>query len=199
MKKLLLLSLALLLASCAPSRVEPTVTTKGFSAFNGLYTKVSSRTLSTPVPKPITVSFDGDWDIQTSYFSLEKNLAFFTCEKDGQHIQLRGMNTIDLYRDPTFTIEKNVTEDAFVKYYLQWDHDFWKSKRETLVQSTSSAPIFNAEKSYGVIKTVNGEFQRCVLAAVVEDAFYMMTGDAIGSSDDICETLASIWNSRKPF
>ena len=85
------------------------------------------------------------------------------------------MNTIDLYRDPTFTIEKNVTEDAFVKYYLQWDHDFWKSKRETLVQSTSSAPIFNAEKSYGVIKTVNGEFQRCVLAAVVEDAFYMMT------------------------
>ena len=199
MKKLFLVALIFLLAACAPSRVKPTITTNSVSAFNGLYTKILSTKLNVPVPKPLSFKFSGEWNIKTDYFSLEKNLAFFTCEKDGQHIQLRGMNTIDLYRDPTFTIEKNVTEAAFVKYHLQYDHDLWKSKRETLVQSTSSAPIFNAEKSYGVIKTVNGEFQRCVLAAVVEDAFYMMTGDAIGSSDDICETLASIWNSRKPF
>ena len=199
MKKLLLLSIALLLASCAPSRVEPTVTTKGISAFNGLYTKVSSRTLSTPVPKPITVSFDGDWDIQTSYFSLEKNLAFFMCTKEPEHIQFRGMRIEDLYRDATFTVSKNAPEEKFIKFYLQWDHNFWANRQEKMKNGKVSGPTFNSEKKYGTIKTVNGEYQRCVLAAVVEDALFMMTGEAVGSDKDICQTEAEIWESHESF
>ena len=199
MKKLLLLPFALLLASCAPSRVEPTVTTKGFSAFNGLYTKVSSRTLSTPVPKPITVSFDGDWDIQTSYFSLEKNLAFFMCTKEPEHIQFRGMRIEDLYRDATFTVNKNAPEEKFIKFYLQWDHNFWATRQEKMKNGKVSGPTFNSEKKYGTIRTVNGEYQRCVLAAVVEDALFMMTGEAVSSDKDICQTEAEIWESHESF
>ncbi|WP_163438417.1 hypothetical protein [Fibrobacter succinogenes] len=199
MKKLLLLPFALLLASCAPSRVEPTVTTKGFSAFNGLYTKVSSRTLSTPVPKPITVSFDGDWDIQTSYFSLEKNLAFFMCTKEPEHIQFRGMRIEDLYRDATFTVNKNAPEEKFIKFYLQWDHNFWATRQEKMKNGKVSGPAFNSEKKYGTIRTVNGEYQRCVLAAIVEDALFMMTGEAVGSDKDICQTEAEIWESHESF
>ena len=199
MKKLLLLPFALLLASCAPSRVEPTVTTKGFSAFNGLYTKVSSRTLSTPVPKPISVSFDGDWDIQTSYFSLEKNLAFFMCTKEPEHIQFRGMRIEDLYRDATFTVDKNASEEKFIKFYLQWDHDFWAAKQEKVKNGNVTGPTFNSEKKYGTIKTVNGEYQRCILAAVVEDAIFMMTGEAVSSDKDICQTEAEIWESHESF
>jgi hypothetical protein len=199
MKKLLLLPFALLLASCAPSRVEPTVTTKGISAFNGLYTKVSSRTLSTPVPKPITVSFDGDWDIQTSYFSLEKNLAFFMCTKEPEHIQFRGMRIEDLYRDATFTVNKNAPEEKFIKFYLQWDHNFWATRQEKMKNGKVSGPTFNSEKKYGTIRTVNGEYQRCVLAAIVEDALFMMTGEAVNSDKDICETEAEIWESRESF
>lgn len=199
MKKLLLLPFALLLASCAPSRVEPTVTTKGISAFNGLYTKVSSRTLSTPVPKPITVSFDGDWDIQTSYFSLEKNLAFFMCTKEPEHIQFRGMRIEDLYRDATFTVNKNAPEEKFIKFYLQWDHNFWATRQEKMKNGKVSGPTFNSEKKYGTIRTVNGEYQRCVLAAVVEDALFMMTGEAVSSDKDICQTEAEIWENRESF
>ncbi len=199
MKKLLLLPFALLLASCAPSRVEPTVTTKGISAFNGLYTKVSSRTLSTPVPKPITVSFDGDWDIQTSYFSLEKNLAFFMCTKEPEHIQFRGMRIEDLYRDATFTVNKNAPEEKFIKFYLQWDHNFWATRQEKMKNGKVSGPTFNSEKKYGTIRTVNGEYQRCVLAAIVEDALFMMTGEAVGSDKDICQTEAEIWESHESF
>lgn len=190
---------ALLLASCAPSRVEPTVTTKGISAFNGLYTKVSSRTLSTPVPKPITVSFDGDWDIQTSYFSLEKNLAFFMCTKEPEHIQFRGMRIEDLYRDATFTVNKNAPEEKFIKFYLQWDHNFWATRQEKMKNGKVSGPTFNSEKKYGTIRTVNGEYQRCVLAAIVEDALFMMTGEAVGSDKDICQTEAEIWESHESF
>lgn len=190
---------ALLLASCAPSRVEPTVTTKGFSAFNGLYTKVSSRTLSTPVPKPISVNFDGDWDIQTTYYSLEKNLAFFMCTKEPEHIQFRGMRIEDLYRDATFTVSKNAPEEKFIKFYLQWDHNFWANRQEKMKNGKVSGPTFNSEKKYGTIKTVNGEYQRCVLAAIVEDALFMMTGEAVGSDKDICQTEAEIWESRESF
>lgn len=188
-----------MLASCAPSRVEPTVTTKGISAFNGLYTKVSSRTLSTPVPKPITVSFDGDWDIQTSYFSLEKNLAFFMCTKEPEHIQFRGMRIEDLYRDATFTVNKNAPEEKFIKFYLQWDHNFWATRQEKMKNGKVSGPTFNSEKKYGTIRTVNGEYQRCVLAAIVEDALFMMTGEAVGSDKDICQTEAEIWESHESF
>lgn len=199
MKKLLLLSLALLLASCAPSRVEPTVTTKGFSAFNGLYSKVTSRTLSTPIPKPLTFEFDGDWDIQTTLFSLEKKLAFFTCTKEPEHIQLRGMQIADLYRDATFTVDKNASEEEFIKFYLQWDHDFWTSRQQHMQDGKATGPTFNSEKKFGTIKTINGAYQRCVLAAVVDDAIFMMTGEAVNSDKDICETEAEIWESRETF
>ena len=199
MKKLLLLSIALLLASCAPSRVEPTVTTKGISAFNGLYSKVTSRTLSTPVPKPYSFKFDGDWNIQTTYFSLEKNLAFYMCTKEPEHIQFRGMKIADLYRDATFTVDKNAPEETFIKFYLQWDHDFWVAKQETMKHGDATGPTFNSEKKYGTIKTVNGQYQRCVFAAVVEDAIFMMTGEAVNSDKDICQTEAEIWETRESF
>ncbi|WP_407451321.1 hypothetical protein [Fibrobacter sp.] len=68
----------------------------------------SSRTLSTPVPKPITVS-------------------------------------------------KNAPEEKFIKFYLQWDHNFWATRQEKMKNGKVSGPTFNSEKKYGTIRTVNGE------------------------------------------
>ena len=58
---------------------------------------------------------------------------------------------------------------------------------------------FQASRPYGTIRTVNGEYQRCVLAAVVEDALFMMTGEAVSSDKDICQTEAEIWESHESF
>lgn len=197
MKKLFLLASALLLAACAPSRVQPSVTTNSVTAFG--FTKVLSRTLNVPTQPPHSFKFDGSWEIGTTYFSLEKNLAFFTCVKDEERVQFRTMKKIDLFRDSTFKAEKDADEEAFILYYLKWDHDFWVAKQEALSLGTATGPIFNSEKRYGTIKTVNGAYQRCVLAGIEGDAIYMMTGEAVGSDRDICETQAKIWNSREPY
>ena len=63
----------------------------------------------------------------------------------------------------------------------------------------ATGPTFNSEKKYGTIKTVKGDYQRCVLAGLEDDAIYMMTGESLGSEKDICETEAEIWESREPF
>ena len=63
----------------------------------------------------------------------------------------------------------------------------------------ATGPTFNSEKKFGTIKTINGAYQRCVLAAVVDDAIFMMTGEAVHSDKDICETEAEIWESRETF
>ncbi|WP_158278369.1 MULTISPECIES: hypothetical protein [unclassified Fibrobacter] len=33
------------------------------------------------------------------------------------------MRIEDLYRDATFTVNKNAPEEKFIKFYLQWDQD----------------------------------------------------------------------------
>lgn len=199
MKKILLLSIALLLVACAPSREHPSVTTNSVSAFGGLYTKILSTKLNVPAPKPLTFKFDGEWNMRTDMFSLEKNLAFFTCSKEQESIQLRAMMKIDLYRDSSFTAEKDASEEAFINYYLKWDHDYWTLKQQSLQQGTVTGPVFNSEKKYGTIKTVMGKYQRCVFAALLDDAIYMMTGEAMESEKDICQTEAEIWESREAF
>lgn len=199
MRKVLLLAIALFLVACAPSKVEPSVTTKSFSAFGGLYTKVTSRTLNVPTPKPFSFKFDGDWELRTDFFSLEKQLAFFTCNKELEHIQFRAMNKVDLYHDTTFVAEKGIADDEFIRYYLKWDFDYWANKSAELKQGTTTGPVYNSEKKYGTIKTVKGNYQRCVLAGLEDGAIYMMTGEALDSEKDICETEAEIWESRDPF
>ncbi len=79
------------------------------------------------------------------------------CTKEPEHIQFRGMRIEDLYRDATFTVNKNVPEEKFIKFYLQWDHNFWTTRQEKMKNGKVSGPTFNSEKKYGTIRTVNGE------------------------------------------
>ena len=198
-----LLLLAILLSSCAsglkPSnRTEPAVTESSINALGGLVKKVK-RTLYSPAPKPLSFTLEGEWNIKVEFFSLEKNLAANALVKKPEHIELRGMNIADLYRDPGFTIKKDASEEAFILYYLKWDHDYWLSKSAALREGKTIGPVFNSDKHYGTIKVVKGDYQRCVFAARVDDAIYMMTGKAESSEKDICDTEAEIWESRDTY
>ena len=194
------LFLTFILAGCslsAPSRVAPSVETNSYS-FLGVK-KVASRTLHVPIPHPYSFHLDGDWNVEKNLFSIEGNLAAFTLVKGNEEISLRTGNKIDLFRDSTFVIEKDAVEEAFIRYYLKWDYDYWASRYEILQQGTTDGPTFNAPKNYGTIKTVNGNYQRCVFATLDGDAIYIMTGKAVDSEKDICNTEIEIWESRKPF
>lgn len=199
-KIIALFAFALLLAGCfTPSRMEPSVMTKSFSAFGGLVSKKLGSTLYVPAPKPYAFTFDGEWAIGTEYFSLEKNLAAFDCRQDDIRIELRAMNKIDLYRDTTFNIGKDAVGEQFISFYLQWDQDYWTKRNEVIKQGSVTGPLYNSERQYGTIKTVNGGYQRCVFAALVDDALYMMTGVSASSEKDLCELEIGIWESREEF
>lgn len=199
-KIIALFAVALLLAACfTPSRMEPSVSTRSISAFGGLLSKKLGSTLYVPVPIPYAFTFDGEWVIGTEYFSLEKNLAAFDCRQDDLRIEFRTMNKIDLYRDATFTIEKEAVGEKFINFYLQWDQDYWTKRNETIRQGTVTGPVFNSERQYGTIKTTNGGYQRCVFAALDGDALYMMTGVVVGSEKDVCEMEIAIWESREDY
>ena len=94
---------------------------------------------------------------------------------------------------------KDASEEAFILYYLKWDHDYWLSKSAALREGKTIGPVFNSDKHYGTIKVVKGDYQRCVFAARVDDAIYMMTGKAESSEKDICDTEAEIWESRDTY
>ena len=199
----ILFLLAILLSSCAsglkPSnKTEPFITESSVNALGGLVKKVN-RTLYSPIPKPLAFELDGKWNIKVEFFSLEKNLAAYALLKKPEYVELRGMNKADLYRDPGFTIKKDASEEAFILYYLKWDHDYWLSKSAALRAGKTIGPVYNKEKHYGTVKVVKGDFQRCVFAALVDDAIYMMTGKADASEKDICETEAEIWESRESY
>lgn len=198
-KVIISLFLTFILVGCSfkPSRVAPSVQTNTFSFFG--IKKVASRTLNIPIPHPYSFHLDGEWNIEKNLFSLERNLAAFTLVKGNEEIFLRAMNKMDLFRDSTFVIEKDAADDAFIRYYLKWDHDYWTSRYEILQQGHTSSPTFYTVKKYGTIKTVNGNYQRCVFAALDGDAIYFMTGKAVDSEQDICETEIKIWESRKSF
>ena len=198
-KIIVLFSLAIFFSCCSlSSNAVPTTETYP-APFLGIQQKNNQTIIDIPVPHSYTFKFDGEWEVKQNILSVKKNLVAFTLLQKNEEIQLRAMNRIDLYHDTTFTIEKDASEEDFIHYYLQWDQDYWAQRDEIIQQGCVDGPTFNTSKNYGTIKTVNGNYQRCVFAALDSGAIYMMTGTAIGIDKDICETEAAVWDNRKPF
>lgn len=192
------IALGLLITACtSPSRVAPSVQSNVISG--PFFSKVTSRTINIPIPKPYSFKLDGDWSIRQDIFSLENQLMAFTFIKGNEEISFRGGKKTFLYKDSTFVVESTANDEAFVRYYLKWDHDYATSLYEIVQQGEVNGPVYNLADRYGFIKVTNGNYQRCVLAMIEEDVIYMMTAKAIDSQKDVCNTALEIWKSRHLF
>lgn len=193
MKKFFTLFLGLIFCACSgPSKVAPSVSK--FSVFG-----ISSGwKLNIPVPEAYTFIIT-DWKFRQDAFSLEEKLMAFTFVKGNEEVSLRGGKKNFLYKDSTFTIEENASDEEFVKYYLKWDFDYATSRHEVISQAETTGPVYNNEQKFGYIKSTNDQYQRCVMASIVNGSIYMLTGRSVESKKDICETIKEIWDSREPF
>lgn len=193
MKKLLLLALILIFWGCSPSKVAPSISTVTIAGIP------TSRTINIPVPEAYSFKLGANWSVRQDLFVLEEQLMAFTFIKGNEEISLRGGKKNFLYKDSSFSIDINASDEDFVNYYLKWDFDYVASKHEIVDQAQTTGPVYDSEKRFGYIKSINDKYQRCVMASIVNESIYMLTGRAVDSDKDVCTTLFNIWENRKPF
>lgn len=194
MKKFFTLFLGLIFCACSgPSKIAPTVSSFTILGIN------TGKKLSIPIPEAFTFKLDNDWILMQNVFSLEESLMAFSFVKGNEEVTLRGGKKEFLYKDSSFTIEIDTSDEAFINYYLKWDFDYAASRHEVVKQAETTGPIYDREKKLGFIKSTNDKYQRCVMAAIVNGSIYMLTGRANESDKDICKTIIDIWESRESF